>query len=261
MIDRAKFMETLRSVAEVAKVSEEPLTKEEIISYFDDIELTDEQTGMIFEYLKNTLNEDNKNTKVLNQENISDQGDISEESSQQMDAFTQALDNSKFLVMYLEDLAAIQTLTTTELQEMYRRLLDGEEMVMSRISDDWLMRVVEIAKTYVAHQVNIEDIIQEGNIGLILGMQQLLGTKKSIDVEEYLRESVMQSIENYIDEEGKEDDWEESILAKTTLIHEAQKALAEENMSIPSTAELSKFTKIPEQEIEDILRLSKEKDS
>ena len=39
MIDQRAFMETLRSVQEVAKASQEPLSQEEIKSYFQDMEL------------------------------------------------------------------------------------------------------------------------------------------------------------------------------------------------------------------------------
>ena len=44
MLDRTAFMETLRAVAEVCRTSAEPLPKEEILKYFEDMELTEEQT-------------------------------------------------------------------------------------------------------------------------------------------------------------------------------------------------------------------------
>ena len=109
-----------------------------------------------------------------------------------------------------------------------------------------------------ASKEDMEDIIQEGNIGLLSGLKQLMGTKKATDVEEYLKESVQQAIENYIDDVVNDDDWEKTILAKTTLINEARKALAEENAEIPSIVQLAEYTKLSEQEIEDILRLSKD---
>lgn len=259
MIDRVKFMETLRSIAEVAKIAEHPLTKEEIITYFDDIELTEEQIAMVLQYLENpqTEAESSSNEPEESKEETDDNSEEDIEESS-MDTFNQVVENSKFLAMYLEDLAAISSLTKSEAQELYIRLIDGDSKVMASISDDWLIRVVEIAKTYSKHKVNYEDLIQEGNIGLITGIQDLLGSKKMIDVEEYLKESIQQAMENYIDAINLDDDWESTIIAKTTLINEARKALAEENVAIPSIEELADYTKIPKQEIEDILRLSKE---
>lgn len=282
MIDKVKFMETLRSVAEVAKVAQEPLTREEIISYFDDIELNEEQLTMVYNYLQNPM---------LGQEEPTKEEEVTEEIESEEDEFggkiedisdfeaseyhyhpkekvkpvvktefEKSVDNSKFLAMYLEDLGDINTLANNEAQELYMRLIDGDISVMDRISDDWLSRVVELAKTYSANNVNYEDLIQEGNIGLISGMNQLLGLKKMIDVEEYLKESIQKAMEDYIDEIMETDDWEATIIAKTTLINEARKYLAEENVRIPTNKELADYTKIPEQEIEDILRLVKNND-
>lgn len=255
MIDKVKFMETLRSVAEVAQVAESPLTREEIISYFDDIELTDDQITMIFDYLKNAGTE-----SEAKEDNPVEEEEESTQSEDGYDAFAQAIENSKFLAMYLEDLAQINILSKSELQEMYVRLLDGDERVIARITDDWLIKVVELAKTYNTYDVNLEDLIQEGNIGLVRGINQLLASKKMIDVEEYIKESVQLAMETYIDEENQEDDWEETIIAKTTLINEARKALAEENVAIPTIEELAEYTKISKQEIDDIMRLLKEED-
>ena len=52
MLDRNSFMETLRAVAELCRTSTEPLSKEEILKHFDDIELTEEQVEMIYQYLQ-----------------------------------------------------------------------------------------------------------------------------------------------------------------------------------------------------------------
>ena len=43
------------------------------------------------------------------------------------------------------------------------------------------------------------------------------------------------------------------------IIHEAQKALAEDTGTIPALQELSEYTKIPVEEVRDIMALSKEK--
>ena len=52
MLDRNAFMETLRSVAELGRTSTEPLSKEEILKYFEGMELTEEHVEMIYQYLQ-----------------------------------------------------------------------------------------------------------------------------------------------------------------------------------------------------------------
>lgn len=247
MLDQVKFMETLRAVAEVARVSTTPLSKEEINEYFEGMELTEEQQELVFQYLLNPQPEEPA-------EQVSSQSEESQEQSENEDK----PEESVYLKMYMEELSDIPGLTLPEEREAYMKLIDGDVTVTQSISDHWLPKVVDLAKTYEKHNVNIEDIIQEGNIGLLMGIQELLGTKKIIDVEEFLKESVQKAMEDYIDEMNIEDDWESTVLAKTTLIHEAKKAMIEQSGKEPTLEELSDFTKIPLDEIKDILHLSLE---
>lgn len=258
-------METLRSIAEVAKVSESPLTKEEIQGYFDDMELTDEQLTMVFQYLQQPQEDRNEGNQEGKQEQDNTVSEDPESEDMEYGEYgskdksgVERDNDSVFLKMYLEDIDSLPTHTNSEVQSLYMKLINGEAGVIQDITDFWLPKVVEIARNYASYPVIMEDLIQEGNLGLLSGIQQLLGMKKVIDVEEYLKESVQQAIEDYIDEVSSDDDWENTILAKTTLINEARKALAEENAEIPTIPQLSEYTKISEQEIEDILRLSKD---
>lgn len=245
MLDRVKFMETLRSVAEIARVSTTPMSKEEINGYFDEMELTDEQQEMVYQYLLNPQPEEPE--EEVNQDpEVSNEGQAEEEQPQE----------SMFLKMYMEEIAEIPGLSLPEEREAYMKLIDGDGSVIQRISDHWLTKVVSIAKTYEKHNVNIEDIIQEGNIGLLMGIQTLLGTQKMIDVEEYLKESIQKAMEDFIDEMNTGDDWESTVLAKTTLIHEAKKAMTNDLGRTPTIKEMSDFTKLSEEEIQDILKLA-----
>lgn len=51
MVDKITFLETLHSVQEIVKASPEPLTKEEIRGYFQDMELSKEQQEMVYQFL------------------------------------------------------------------------------------------------------------------------------------------------------------------------------------------------------------------
>lgn len=251
MLDQVKFMETLRAVAEVARVSTLPLSKEEINGYFEGMELTEEQQELVYQYLLNPQPEEPQQQPEEEQTEESTEGETSSTSTPE---------ESVYLRMYMEELEDIPSMTLPEEREAYVKLIDGDASVTQQISDHWLKEVVNIAKTYEKHKVNIEDAIQEGNIGLLMGIQALLGSHKMIDVQEYLKESIQKSIEDFIDEMNTEDDWENTVLAKTTLIHEAKKALAEQMGKEPSIQELSDYTRISVEEIEDILHLSLEDD-
>lgn len=252
MLDRANFMETLRSVAEIAKTSNQPLSREEIQKYFENMELSTEQQEMVYQYLLNPQTEEESVEDQPTQEEVEEQAvqPTEEESSEQ-------LSESALFKMYIEDIHDLPILNTEQMESLYDRLLQGDESVIQSISDHWLKEVLEIAKTYAQHNVTMEDVVQEGNMGLIFGLSSLLNTKERIDMEGYLRQSIKESIESYIDEMMNEEDWGSTVIAKVTLIHEAQKALTEQLDRTPTKAELTNYTNLPEEEITDILDLIK----
>lgn len=245
MIDKIQFLETLRSLTEIAKVSENQLSKEEILSHFEGMTLTKEQQDMVYQYLLAPAEDREKEDS--NGDSTSVEDDMPTENKEK---------NSVFLEMYLEDIKELPRLTTEQEEIAYIRLINGDNTVSQSISDHWLSTVVELSKKYESYDVNMEDLIQEGNIGLLGGLKQLLGSNQKIDAKEYLKESVLQALENYIDEEMNDDDMENSILSKITLINEAIKVYAEENGVTPTVMEIADYTKISEDEIASILRLS-----
>ena len=94
MLDQQAFMETLQSVAEIMRTAETPMTEEEILSYFKDMELSDAQKNMVMDYLNNVENR--------TEEEMTDGGQTESESDIPAE--------SKVYQMYLEDLPLILTL-------------------------------------------------------------------------------------------------------------------------------------------------------
>ena len=235
MVDRNMFMETLHLVQEIAKTSAEPMDRETALSYFKDMELSQEQQEMIFQFL------------------------LQPEES---------LHSTPHFQMYLNELDGIAELADSQETALYQRLLSGDSSVVEDISRQWLKRVVAIAEEYKGRGVLLDDLVQEGNIGLLLGLNVLsqgggqADDRKQIsaaDVPELLRGAVRESMEQYLGEECGEDQQSETILAKVSLVHQAQEYLTQEKGEKPSLRELSEYTRIPVEEINDILSLVKDK--
>ena len=272
MVDKITFMETLHLVQEIARTSAEPMTKDEIQVYFKDMDLSGEQRELIYQYLQHP---DEEQTGETN-EKTENGGNARSESrkgggSKNKGSSIKSTATSHFQ-MYLDEMKKIPVLSKEQECILYEKLLSGEEDVIPDISKQWLRKIAEIAESYVTDRVLIEDLVQEGNMGLLVGMQQILEESNaeelsggSIDngkelhrsVEKRLETFVREAIERYREETEGEHNSAHTILAKINLIHEAQKVLAEENGTVPTLAELSEYTRISEQEIKEILALSK----
>lgn len=51
MLDQNTFTETIREVSEIIRTAAEPLSREEILSYFHKMDLNEKQQEMVLEYL------------------------------------------------------------------------------------------------------------------------------------------------------------------------------------------------------------------
>ncbi|MCI8495818.1 MAG: hypothetical protein HFI74_09105 [Lachnospiraceae bacterium] len=259
MVDKITFMETLHSVQEIARTSANLMSREEIQSYFQGMELSEEQQEMIFQYLQTPQQE-------TSEEQLSDpQIKAKKKTKKQEGEKKQAVYSAPFR-MYLKEISTVSSLSKDEENRLYEHLLSGDESVIEELSNQWLKKVIRLAKTYVTPQALLEDLVQEGNMGLLVGLRQLLGKgiapetgrlskQQKEELELQLETCVKDGMETYRRELEGEENSQNSILAKVSLVYEAKKILAEENGTIPTVEELCEYTKISPEEILDILAL------
>lgn len=258
MLDKIAFMETLHSVQEVARTSLTPLSKEEIQTYFKDMELTKEQEEMVYQYLLHPQEEmvsDPEDEEESGNEEESENGAEAEYETEKNSEAQRAV--SARFQMYLDEIGDIPVLNDEQEKTLYDRLAQGEEQAIAELSAGWLKKVVEIASAYETDSLLLDDMVQEGNIGLLMGLQSLLG-KKEANPKQILEQFVKEAIEHYMEEESGEGEQENSILAKVSLVHEAKETLAKELGSEPSIRQLAEYTRVSEEEIAGILSIAKE---
>lgn len=241
MIDQQAFMETLQSVAEIMRTAETPMTEEEILGYFKDMELSDAQKNMVMDYLNNVENQAEEET--------TDGGQTESESEIPVE--------SKVYQMYLEDLAGIPEYNEEERITFYKALLAGDEKAIEPISMFSLRNVLKIADKYIEPKLLVEDLVQEGNVALFLKLSELCGCGQSYDVEQELENAIEQAIVAYASEMSNEREQESTLVGKLSLVHEAKKLLAEENGTEPTIAELAAYTKMDEEELQELEDLIK----
>lgn len=244
MLDKSKFLEMLTSIVEIARTQDNTLTQEEIKEYFKGMELEAEHYDHIYAFLAENQ---------ITVKGFLFTPPVDTVSEENVEA---AKEDSKFLKMYLEDLDSIIRVSAGEEEVLLKQLISGEESAQGPLTENWLFKVVDIARTYEGKGALLEDLIQEGNMGLLDGIQDLLGRKDDIDGAEYLKESIEKAMMDYIDELNDGDDWSNAVVAKANLLNEAANFLAEELGRVATIKELSEYTKILEEEVEDILSLS-----
>lgn len=249
MIDQNAFMETLREVKEIVRTAPSPLTQEEMLAYFKDMELTDEQKNMVCAYLVAPPEEDRTEEEQDNEAEADTETDTEETEN--------SLPDSKVFQMYMDELNSLTPIKEDELSMMYIRLLRGDDKVIQSITNGWMKKVIEISRKYSSSKYLLEDVIQEGNMGLFIKLTELCGCNQPIDVEEALTEAVEGSMKAYISEITGEDDSEQTVIGKVNLVSEAMKYLSSQNGEEPSFEELVRYTGIEAEELSDIMEFMK----
>lgn len=245
MQEQEKFKESLIALLEVAKAQDNTLTMDEIKEVFHDINLGKDKFDAIYAYLAaNKVKIQNYMEKPLN--------DFVEEETHKKPT------EDIFVKMYLDDISVIEPCGKAEQGTLLIKIRQGDKEAQNRLVEGNLRLVPEIAKQYRDKGLSIGDLIQEGNIGLITGAKLLAITTEIPDITEFLQVQVSLAMEEALREMRVESLTEKEIIIKVSRLSQAAKELEEELGRHPDVEEIASYLKISDEEVKDMVRLSKD---
>ncbi len=101
---------------------------------------------------------------------------------------------------YLNDIGKISMLTADDEAELAKRIREGDQAALERMTKANLRFVVSVAKQYQNQGLSLSDLINEGNVGLIKAAKRFDETKgfKFISYAVWwIRQSILQAIVEY----------------------------------------------------------------
>ena len=234
---RAEFLKKLNGLVAVAKGQGDQITIDEVKAYFTDTALTEEQFELVFDYLLAQ--------KVVVKGYIK-----MAEAAEETVTYTE--EEESYLKEYLQDLKAFKEEQAGEKESLFGKLIGGDASAKNRLTELYLKEVVEIAKEMYHPEIFLGDIIQEGNVGLILGLDMLVDVATA---HETIVNQVKQCIQMLIEEHAEVKSRDNKMVEKVTMLDESIKALTEELGRKVTIDELAVYMGMTEEEIDDILRL------
>lgn len=237
MKDQNEFMRQMLDLVEYARTNENRITKEQVDDFCQDLDLKKTQLKLVYEFLE--------------EHHIEIEGVSTKESFSAKEGKDPSLStaDSRYLSLYRKELQELQQYSEEEKQNLYERLLAGEGEVSRLVVESHLQRVVTLAAKYKNRGVPLEDLIQEGNLSLLMAVEELCGNSDVLDVKKELDRQIRSRMIEMADEQLASKGMENTIVAKTNLIHEATKILAEEWGRLATLSELADYTKMTEDEI------------
>ncbi len=161
---------------------------------------------------------------------------------------------SSCLNSYLLNIRNGRLLTADEEKNLSRRILSGDRKARERLINSNLRLVVKIAKGYPSQEMDLIDLIQEGNLGLIKAAEKF-DFKKNVRFSTYASFWIKQSITRALANKSKMIRLPHRKEEKLRKVTRASQRLSQMEGIKPDIADLSNETKIDESEVRSILRL------
>ena len=158
------------------------------------------------------------------------------------------------LHIYLLRLRKDKLLTADEEKQLSRKILKGDKDARETLINSNLRLVVKIAKGYLSHDMDLLDLIQEGNLGLIKAADKF-DFRKNVRFSTYASFWIKQSIARAISNKGRMIRLPHRKEEKLRKLARAQQKFSKDFGRQPDLVELAEETKIDEGEIKSILNL------
>ena len=163
--------------------------------------------------------------------------------------------DSAALEKYLTEIGKEELLTVDEEVELAQQIKKGDKRALEKLTKANLRFVVSVAKQYQNQGMTLEDLINEGNVGLIKAAERFDETRgfKFISYAVWwIRQSILQAMA----EQSRIVRLPQNQIGSVNRINRLLSKFEQENERRPSLEELSDCINMPEDKIDDVLKLS-----
>lgn len=273
-----EFLQKLEELVNKGIASDMKLNIGEINDFFAGIELNSESIEQIYSYLENKGIEINENTSddlnididnIDNIDNIADEDSLLLDDDDEFDKDSEEdIDLSAIdllegvgtedpVRMYLKEIGTVPLLTANEELELAKRKQDGDEYAKQRLIEANLRLVVSIAKRYTGRGMSFLDLVQEGNLGLIKGVEKFDYTK-GFKLSTYATWWIRQSVTRALADQARTIRVPVHMVETINKMSKMQRKLTLELGYEPSVTELANALDMTEEKVMEIMQIARE---
>ena len=250
MQNRIVFREMLSELKVLADQKENVLTIQEIKAFFEQSPLEEEQLELIYQYLSN------QKIKVLGYTAENEVPGEREEVAAEAADGECAGEENPYDTMYPQEMETVEFVTDEELERLFEAAVNGSDLAKSRLVELHLKLVCEIADTCLSGDLPQSDLIQEGNVGLLLAIDHLTSQPDLKSYREFLRQTIRAAMEEVIVEQQEMKEMDEGIVQRVNYLNEAVRNLERDLEHKVSLNELSAYLEMSTEEIKKTLRMA-----
>ncbi|WHE88781.1 RNA polymerase sigma factor RpoD [Lachnoanaerobaculum gingivalis] len=273
-----EFLQKLEELVNKGMASDMKLNIGEINDFFAGTELNADSVEQIYSYLENKgieINEnisDDINIDIDNIDNIDsiadddsllldDDDEFDKDSEEDIDLsaidLLEGVGTEDPVRMYLKEIGTVPLLTANEELELAKRKQDGDEYAKQRLIEANLRLVVSIAKRYTGRGMSFLDLVQEGNLGLIKGVEKFDYTK-GFKLSTYATWWIRQSVTRALADQARTIRVPVHMVETINKMSKVQRKLTLELGYEPSVTELANALDMTEEKVMEIMQIARE---
>ena len=272
-MEKDNFLEKLGKLVELAKTKHNALDVTEINNFFIGEELTAEQMDQIYTYLENrgvdvipvmddsALTDDVLLSEDLILDNDLDDGFVKESDEEDIDLdaidLLEGIGTEDPVRMYLKEIGTVPLLNAEEELRLAKRKADGDDNAKERLIEANLRLVVSIAKRYTGRGMSFLDLVQEGNLGLIKGVEKCDYTK-GYKLSTYATWWIRQSVTRALADQARTIRVPVHMVETINKMSKMQRKLTLELGYEPSVTELAEALEMTEDKVMEIMQIARE---
>ncbi|MCI8549946.1 MAG: RNA polymerase sigma factor RpoD [Lachnospiraceae bacterium] len=267
-MEKGKFSEDLQKLVELGKSKKSTLDMNDINDAFAGTELTVEQIEDIITYLENNgidvlrvMNDELAIDEDLVLDADDDAFSLEEEEEEDIDLdaidFLDGIGTEDPVRMYLKEIGTVPLLTAEEELRLARKKAEGDQTAKERLIEANLRLVVSIAKRYTGRGMSFLDLVQEGNLGLIKGVEKFDYTK-GYKLSTYATWWIRQSVTRALADQARTIRVPVHMVETINKMSKMQRKLTLELGYEPSVPELASALDITEEKVMEIMQIARE---
>lgn len=257
------FEEKLSKLLELAKSKKNVLDEREVLDAFAGEELTPEKLDRIYDFL------DKKHVDILKMSNDDDMDpdlfseDEDADPEDEIDvehidlSVPEGIGVDDPVRMYLKEIGKVPLLSPDEEIELAKKIELGDEEARKKLAESNLRLVVSIAKRYAGRGMQLLDLIQEGNLGLIKAVEKF-DYRKGYKFSTYATWWIRQAITRAIADQARTIRIPVHMVETINRLVRTQRQLVQKLGREATPEELAKELDMPVERVREIMKISQD---
>ena len=158
----------------------------------------------------------------------------------------------KIYQSYLEEMGRIKGYEPQEEIRLFERKAAGDRAARQLLVEGNLEKVVELAGNYAGHGVPLPDLVQEGNMELLL----LVDEHSGAGFQEHLRNRISKAMELLIEEHTDHISFKNRMADMANKLMDASEEYADDMGEQPTIEDLAKALHVRTDEVETVMKMS-----